>query len=313
MRKLFLVSVVCLAAGCSGADTGIMKDGAQYDQGFSDMAEMATPQAMNTSASKVTPPPPQAPNSENPSSQSFMAYRYLYSFFMPVKAVETVSKTHADMCLNAGPDMCQILSYSTQAASDEYVSAHLRVRGQPKWLESYKSSILSSVDEAKGELKNSSVSAEDLTRAILDTDARLKAKKTLRGRLETHLRTRDAKLGDLLAMERELSRVQGEIESATSNLSVLRKRVSMSVVEINYQSQSKAVTSGTFSPIASALKDFMRDISYGLAGVIRFFAAILPWLVFVILPAIWLFRWIWRRRNDRKSVLVKDIKAKAKT
>ena len=244
--------------------------------------------------------PPEAPTAnDNPSSQSFMAYRYNYGFMLPVKKVSETAKYHAELCMKAGSRQCQVLHSSVNSNGDDYVNAQLQIRGEPKWLETFKAEIQSSVADADGDLTSSSVNAQDLTRQILDTDARLKAKKTLRRRLENHLETRDAKLADLLSIERELARVQGEIESATTNLNVLKKRVSMSVVDINYQSRSVAVSSNAISPIGSALKDFVRDISYGLASVIRFFAAILPWLIFVIIPGLWLLRRYWRSRKSK--------------
>jgi len=159
----------------------------------------------------------------------------------------------------------------------------------------------SSVKAAKGKMINNSVSAEDLTRQILDTDARLKAQTTLRDRLQGLLATRDAKLNDLLALERELARVQAQIESATTTLNLLRKRVSMSVVNISYNSQNVAVSQSALAPIGRALKGFIGRFSSGLANVINFLAAILPWFILVILPGLWLLRRWWRGRQSRKS------------
>ncbi len=307
MRRLLLAAslalslTACNETGSNYAGSPEMVSDSAMMEVMPQMSKHSADYAAGTSgtggASPTTPPP--ATNSDNPTSQSFMAYRYIYSYFMPTKNVEPISKTHADMCLNAGPDVCQVLSYGTQAHSDDFVSAHLRIRGTPKWLETYKANIAASVDEVKGELRNSSVNAEDLTRAILDTGARLKAKKTLRTRLENHLETRDAKLGDLLSLERELARVQGEIESATSTLNVLRKRVSMSVVEISYQSRSQAVTRGTFTPVIESLRGFLGNMAQALSYVINFIAVLLPWLIFVILPLIWLLRWILHRRRSK--------------
>lgn len=251
---------------------------------------------------KVAPaPPPGSAPDENPSSQSFLAYRYNYSFALPVKSVQPTMKAHMQECLQAGPDKCQVLSSTTSSQSESYANAYLRLRGEPDWLKAYMGRLESSVSDAKGELVESGVSAEDLTRSILDTDARLKAQITLRTRLEGLLETRDAKLPDLLALERELARVQGEIESATTTLNVLKKRVSMSTLDINYQTKTAAVSSSAFAPIGRALKSFVRDVSYGIGNVIEFFAAILPWLLFVIIPGLWLLRRFWRARRERKA------------
>ena len=246
-------------------------------------------------SAKIAPPNPQS--HENPSSLNFLAYRYNYGFTLPARSIEVTSKSHAQMCFEAGPELCQVLNSSTSAYNEDNVSANLSLRAEPDWLKGFKSDIQSSVDAAKGKTTHNSMSSENLTRQILDTDARLKAQITLRDRLQGLLATRNAELNDLLALERELARVQGQIESATTTLNVLRKRVSMSVVDIHYQSQSVAVSQSALAPIGRALKNFVGGFARGLAAVINFLAAALPWLLLVILPAFWLIlRW-WRRRS----------------
>jgi hypothetical protein len=249
------------------------------------------------------PPSPNGSDNQNPIAQSFLAYRYDYAFSLPVKSVASTAKSHAQICMDAGPRLCQVLGSNTHAQSEDYVSASLRLRAEPKWLEQFTGNMIASVESAKGEMTNSGTSVEDLTRSILDTDARLRAQTTLRGRLEGLLETRNAELKDLLALERELARVQAQIESATTTLKVLRKRVSMSAVTINYQTKQVAISSATIGPIGRSFKNFFGTIAYGIASVIDFIAAILPWLILII-PSIWLLRRFWRRRKSVKPVQI---------
>ena len=74
----------------------------------------------------------------------------------------------------------------------------------------------------------------------------------------------------------------------------------MSVVNLSYTSERVAVSRSSLSPIGAALKDFVGIVSRGLAGVIRFIAALLPWMIFVIIPGLFLLRWFWRRRKKLK-------------
>lgn len=251
------------------------------------------------SSSPITPPNPRS--QDNPSNLSFLAYRYNYGFSLPARSVATTAKSHAQICFDAGPKKCQVLNSSTSSYNDDNVNANLSLRAEPDWLNTFQADMQSSVKAAKGKMINNSVSAEDLTRQILDTDARLKAQTTLRDRLQGLLATRDAKLNDLLALERELARVQAQIESATTTLNLLRKRVSMSVVNISYNSQNVAVSQSALAPIGRALKGFIGRFSSGLANVINFLAAILPWFILIILPGLWLLRRWWRGRQSRKS------------
>ena len=220
-------------------------------------------------------------------TQSMMAYRYNYGISLPAQSVEPVMKQHMERCLQAGPSACQVLNASSNEHSEDYSSAYLSLRAAPGWLDEFRNGLETSLEASDGRVVDSSVSAEDLTRRIFDADARLQAL----------LETRDANLQDLLSVERELARVQAEIESATAQLKTLRQRVSMSVMDIRYESRARAVTQSAFSPVIEALTGFFRTLSQGLASVIGFIAVALPWLLFVILPGIALFRWVLRRRR----------------
>lgn len=302
MRGLIAIPALILFSACENQS---YEQASGYDAVSTEVAQDSS-QSQNYAGRNA-----EGPTTETDSAyQQYMAYRYNYGYVLPAKAVAATANSHMQICLDAGPAKCEVLNSTTQSRNESYVSASLIIRGEPKWLESYKTQISESVSDAKGELKNLSIDAEDLTRAILDTDARLKAKKSLRTRLETHLETRNAELADLLALERELARVQGEIESITSNLNVLKKRVSKSIVNLNYQSKSVAVDGGTFSPVTEAFKSFFENFAWALGAVITFFAAFLPWLILVILPLIWVVRWIWRRsRREKKTKAPRPKKA----
>src|SRR5262249_31075192 len=89
--------------------------------------------------------------------------------------------------------------------------------------------------------------------------------------------TRPGRLSDLLDVERELARVQGEIDSTQSNLAVMRTRVDMSALTIAYQSAPRAVASNTFEPLTRAGAGFLGYLVQGLAWIIVLIAVLLPW------------------------------------
>ncbi len=236
------------------------------------------------------------PKTGNPSDISYLAYRYTFGYALPAKSVIKTANAHAEFCQNAGPQKCQLLSSNNAKHSESDSYANLSLRVAPNWLNEFKQNLTMTIEAEDGTLMNSGLTAEDLTRSILDTDARLKALRTLRIRLQNLLETKDAELNELLSLERELSRVQGQIESTSSQLKALRKRVNMSVVDISYQSQAVSVSRDKISPIGRALKAFIGNIAQGVANVINVIAYILPWMILVI-PALWLIRRFWRRRK----------------
>ena len=298
MVKQLLISVSALSlVACNGNNGGDLNDrlNVSAEADFAP-ALLEAPQAMR----KAAPDRVETENSVDPAGV-FLAYRYGYGLVMPAASVKPTADKHMQICREAGPTKCQITGSNTNNLTNSDIRANLSLRAEPEWLHAFVISMKADIAEIDGRIANENTSVEDLTRAILDTDARLKAQTTLRTRLENLLETREAKLPDLLALERELARVQSEIESATANLKALRARVSMSIVNLSYTSERVAVSRSSVSPIAEALKDFVGLVSNGLAGVIRFIAILLPWMIFLILPGLFALRWFWRRRKKIKS------------
>jgi hypothetical protein len=251
-------------------------------------------------AIRAAEPAPMVAKQAPATIQRMLAYRYQFQFSIPAKNLKAVSQKALDACGSAGPNHCQIVSSSLQQYSDDEVSAHISLRVEPKWFESYRQSLNQDSREAGGKLVNSNVSAEDLTLAISDSDAKLNALKTLRTRLTALLETQGSTVKDLMEVERELARVQGQIEAGTARLRVLRTRVSMSEVILSYETKSVPASRSAFRPVVQALTDFVGTVSEGLAGLIYFIALILPWMI-VGIPAIWLLRKWWRGRKPRKT------------
>lgn len=234
-------------------------------------------------------------------AEQFIAYSHSLGLRLPVDAVEPVMTSHVEACRAAGPSVCIITNTSFNNQSDEYSSGSISLRAKPDWIATFLAGIDEDAEEAKGEVSYRNTYAEDLTRAIIDTGARLEAQRTLQGRLQTLLETRDGDLNELLAVERELARVTGEIESTDAYLKTLRLRVSMSQLSVNYETKYSPVSSQRFNPLGEALGDFFYNLSSGLAGVITAFAVGLPWLFLIgVMLFIWL-RVIWPRIRRKKA------------
>ena len=117
------------------------------------------------------------------SSTSFLAYRYNMTIDLPLKKVANTAQHHMQLCQDAGPSKCQVLTSQTSERSSDYVNSDLSIRAEPKWLAEFQATIRSDVKDADGRIVATGVTAEDLTRSIIDTDSRLNALLTLRGRL----------------------------------------------------------------------------------------------------------------------------------
>ncbi len=84
-----------------------------------------------------------------------------------------------------------------------------------------------------GELKNQTLGTEDVTKAYLDTDARLKNARVMEQRLIDMLKTKTGKVSDLLQVEKELSRVREEIEKMQGELKYWDSQVQFATVTIS--------------------------------------------------------------------------------
>ncbi len=139
---------------------------------------------------------------------------------------------HVAACRNAGPRVCQLVASRRDGDPQDSLHGSLSLRAEPQWLQRFIKGVQSDAVGAAGRVTSQWTTTEDLTREIVDTEATLRAKRALRDRLQQLLATRPGSLSDLLGVERELSRVQSEIDSTESNLTAMRTRVAMSALTI---------------------------------------------------------------------------------
>ena len=82
-----------------------------------------------------------------------------------------------------------------------------------------------------GKVTGRSSRSRDVTEELIDLEARLKNLQALRDRLRSYL-DKTTKLEEILGVERELARVQSEIESLEAKLKVLKDQVAMSELDV---------------------------------------------------------------------------------
>jgi hypothetical protein len=282
---------LCLAACSGGGDEAAES----YDAAAADMAP-----AESVNIELVTEAPVDASSGSAPAAPvqpaSTIAYAYFYGLELPSNRVAEVRSRHEAACVEAGTSVCQLLGSETQSLGDDQSSATLRLRAAPGWLTGFRAGLAEDADAVGGRITQSRTDAEDLSRSLTDTEARLRALETLRDRLQQLLATRSGPLEQLLQTERELARVQGELDATRSALAVLRDRVSMSQLTITYQSESRFASNSVFSPVADALGNSLRVFMATLGGLIYLVAGLLP-LLLILLPIGWLaLRWHRKRR-----------------
>lgn len=304
MRTRLLTAVgltlAATAAGCGQpGETGAAEETV--------MMEIAPPPAMAPAADAAggpAPPPPSAspaasPSAARPVQAPRIAYVYRYGLELPVEQVPALQARHEQACAAAGPAVCQVVGSESRRLGRDQLTAALEIRATPAFVAAFRARLGGEADRAGGRIARSATDSEDLTRAMIDTEARVRALTTLRDRLQQLLATRGGPLDQLLATERELARVQGELDANRSTLEVLGTRVATSRLIIEYTALGQLAPDSAFRPVSDAASNALAVFMAGVAALILFVAGALPFLI-VGVPIVWLIlRWRRRVREQR--------------
>lgn len=273
------------ACGPSGGYSGSASSGNEK----ADLTAPASRMAMQSAGAVAKPPAPDgATTAPLPVSVPQLAYRYSFGVTASPKGVRGLQAAHEAACAAAGPAQCQVVSSAVDELGEDRLHATLSFRATPGWLKGFRARLDGQAKAAGGRVSEARITSEDLSRQLVDTEAALRAKTTLRDRMEQLLATRPGKLSELIELEQSLAQVQGEIDATNSELTMMRARVAMSEVTIDYESSGVLAPAGAWSPVSSALGDVVDILAGTLGFMIRFAAVLLPWAL-LIGGLVWLF------------------------
>lgn len=281
------------------AAAAVLLAGCEQGEVYSDQAVSAEPVAMELappspagSPQNVSVPSPRVtPSATAPR----MAYAYRYELELPAERTANLMGRHEAACVAAGAATCQVIGTETMRLGQDTAVSQLTLRASPAWIAGFRARLSGEAEAAGGRVVSSATESEDLTRALVDTEARLRAQTTLRDRLQTLLATRSGSLEELLKVESELARVQGEIDAEQSNLAVMRTRVATSRLTISYVAEGQLAPDGTFRPVQDAVDGAIGAFMTSVAALIWVFAFMLP-LALIVVPLVW---WGLKRRKAK--------------
>ena len=229
-----------------------------------------------------------------------IAYTYAYGFRVPSANLEGLMTAQKAACEKAGPAVCYVEYSNVNGLGQDYASGNMQLRASALWVEAFRNGLAESLKPFDAELDSTNQTAEDLTTRILDTTATLNSRKTLRERLQKLLAERPGKLSDLLEIERELARVQQEIDSTESILAAMKQRVSMSTLTLSYQAKYAATSESIWRPLGDAFEDFLGNVVESVAALVEFVSHVFIWLV-VFGGVIWFLLSRWSKRRKAKA------------
>lgn len=238
-------------------------------------AEMAASDAGSAPAARS--------NSENalpdlagvPVSLPKLAYIYAYAFRMAGEDIGTLQRRHADLCEQQGPASCQIIGMNVSGETDDEVTGELQLSVATQHARAFGALLEKEAGDAGAEQLSANIQAEEMSKAIVDTEARLDARIALRDRLQDVLKTRKGSVRELVEAERGVAEVNEEIDQARSWLQEMKGRVAYSRVNIRYETGA-VVTNDFLAPIQSAVGSLGSIFGFLIAAFILLGAIAVP-------------------------------------
>lgn len=288
MRKgliLAAASVLVLSA-CSPAEksSGNVADAAApADAAAADTAAIAPASGLTTRPGPVPVAPP-APIAQ-------IAYAYSYALSLPRdRGAETMSR-HELECVAAGPGYCQVVSSEADWTARQ-PAGRLELRGQPEWINRFRSGLALDASNAGGRLDAARTVGEDVTRDIDAAQTGARTTASLADRIKALQARRGGTLAQRLQIEQELSDLKRQQDEQQVELRALNDRVLSARLTIDYRQGGAFASDSPVRPVAQAMHDAL-GLSMGvLAILITAGSLLLP--IGVIAGVTW---WALRRRR----------------
>ncbi len=170
-----------------------------------------------------------------------------------------------------------IINSQINTSNKAYKSGDIVFKIQPKDM----GLILSDIKKL-GEVESQYVSAEDVTEQYIDLQARLKNLLLVRDRLTKILNERARDVKDILSIERELSRLGGDIESLEGRIKYLDRQVDLSTVTVYFHEGHRGIVGSLDfwekfqETLRVSIETFVNTFN-GIIIAISFFLPILIW------------------------------------
>jgi len=261
----------------------------------------APPASESATADVTAAPDASSPEAAKPDAKNALAahvpqlaYRYQLSYRLDGDTIARAQDSHVALCRELGPARCQLVAMERSAKDDSYPVASLKLRVATAIAPAFATRLGQAVTSAGGRALDTNVAADDVSKEIVDTQARIRQRELLVQRMTEILRNRDGKLADLVETERSIAQAQEELDQAKAWLAELQGRVALSDFDIRYEAASVARSqsvSGKFADSANASLNAFLLGAQMLATVLIFLA---PWALLGV-GGFWAVRMVRRR------------------
>lgn len=148
------------------------------------------------------------------------------------------------------------------------------------------------------------IRGQDVTEEFIDVEAQLRAKAALEIQF-MEIMKRSNTVEDALNVQAQLASVRGEIERIEGRKRFLENQSSLSTIKVRMQTPRvfAAASIGFGDRLVGAFSSGFDVAINFLLGLITFVIAVLPFVVFICLPAFLGIRYFWNRQERPKSVI----------
>lgn len=258
-----MVAVLALAACNEAGDDAVHEAAYQY-------AELAEEVASSASDASAIPE-----LADIPVNLPQLAYTYDYRWALPASDIGPLQRRHASLCEQQGPASCQIIGMSKTGEEAGEVYGVLEMAVASRQARAFGALLEDEAEDAGAEQVSAEIASEELSKNIVDTEARLRARTELRDRLLNVLKTRKGTVEELVEAERSVARVNEEIDQARSWLSQMEGRVAYSRVTVRYET-GVPISNDFLGPVQGALGALGSIFGYLAAMLIVLGAVIVP-------------------------------------
>ncbi len=264
--------------------------------------EVSEPSAADAAAAPGIVDPSEGKRSPIPATEPQIAYSYRYGYRIGSGEIDAVQAKHVALCDKLGRLRCRIATMQKSSVDGEFSNASLTLMVDAKIARAFGSDLDKAVADSGGETSDRGIEAEDLSKQMVDTQARITAKQALADRLLVLIKTGGGKVGDLVEAERAFADAQEELDAARSNMAEMQGRVALSKIEIGYNSRN--ASGGFLRPVRDALAQGGQAMGASLGALVTFVIVLTPW-VLLLMALLWLkrrmgwstgMRWPWRRK-----------------
>ncbi len=273
-----------------------MQAAANYGGGMAmkeSRARAASPQA--ESARAPAPVAASADQAQQTPFQRYLAVRQELNVEVPSEQLPDAWGKVRDLCDTL---KCELLSSSLLRETPQQVGkAMLEMRVEPADVDKLLNGLA-----GVAKVVSQNTTSEDKTSEVIDVEARIKNRTEFRDSLRLMLRDKTTKrdMSDLLEIQRTLADTQAELDSSATQRKVLEQQTSKQHIQIQFTTTRVLAQGGqSYNPMMRALRQAGSVLAESVGALITFLAAVLPWLLLVVLPFGWLVRVLWRRRRSK--------------